>query len=605
VDEKIKNIKIYLKDNKKYYSDANKKLKSYNNDIDKQKTHMNEEINKKNILKKDYENYINRFGNELNLKNLENKRKEIIKNIEELKCLINSDENKNDIKKVKEFIKKNMKQYDNYVKRGEEIETHTEELKEEKNKLLCSKEKIFIVENNKKYYEDIIKDNEDSTYRTKFKNLVDKYDSNDIKKDKFIDNIIKISNSMISSSDIISGAKDKIDKLIKNEKIQKTNKNIDKKIFSLEKIIENNENELCECEDFIKKYEDKINKRDKLINENKDIEIKNGKNELDLEKYDRELEKIDENIKELKNIDIKKIENIEKDINKIEKNINKIENDIEKVESIINTYDEKEKELENNLSEKKEIEYLIKNTELDIQKLQDSIEKMEIKIKKLEELNKEENNIDDEKEEIEKVNKEYDLCVSKIALLEEDIKTISKKFEELSIINENEILCNLIKKIFDNQVGIAGYIIKEKLIPSIQKTTNDVLKEAGFNHEIKFTLDGDKLNMAVNKTKEYNYDIDVRYNSGFEKDMINIIMMYIFTQINTKLRSNFIIIDEPFSNADSYNIDNMKNMLSHWKNIFDYIIIVSHNNEIKDEYDQSINIINNGNTSNVYYPKKL
>ncbi len=87
--------------------------------------------------------------------------------------------------------------------------------------------------------------------------------------------------------------------------------------------------------------------------------------------------------------------------------------------------------------------------------------------------------------------------------------------------------------------------------------------------------------------------------------MINIIMMYIFTQINTKLRSNFIIIDEPFSNADSYNIDNMKNMLSHWKNIFDYIIIVSHNNEIKDEYDQSINIINNGNTSNVYYPKKL
>lgn len=609
IDEKIKNMKFYLKDNKKKYFDANKKLKSLNKNLDENKTNKNDEINKKNILKQVYDNYVNRYGDELCLKKLEKERKQIMKNIEELKLSNYNNENKSIMKKVEKFIKKNKKQYDNFVKNIEEIKKNTEKLKENKNKLIFSKEKLYTIENNKKYYEDIIKDNKDSSYRSKFEKLVDLYDSDNIKKDKLIDNIVEISNLMISSSDNITNAKDNIDKLNKNEKIKKTNCNIDKKIFLIEEDIKKYENEFVEYENFVKKYSEKINKQNQLINENKDIEIKNGKNELDLEKYNQKLEKIDENIRELKNIDIKEIENIEKDINKINNNINEIEKEIEKVENIINDYDEKEKDLENNLSEKKEIEYLIKNTDLDIEKYEESLRKLKIKIQELEELNKnviikDIKDIDDEKDEIEEIKKEYDLCVANIALFEEDVKTITKNFDKLSIINEDDILCNLIKKIFDNQVGIAGYIIKEKLIPSIQKTTNKVLEEAGFNHEIKFTLDGDKLNMSVNKTKEYNYEIDVKYNSGFEKDMINIIMMYIFTQINTKLRSNFMIIDEPFSSADSNNIDNMKNMLLHWKNIFDYIIIISHNSDIKEEYDKKINIINNGNTSKVIYPEK-
>ena len=608
LNEKIKNVKSYLKDNKKTYSDSAKRLKSYNKELDKAKETKNEEINKKNILQKEYNNYVNRYGDDLSLKKLEKERNKIIKNIEELKCLINNDESENsaDIKKAEKFIKKNKTQYGNFVKRIEEIKITIEKLRENRNKLTFSKEKLYTVENNKKCYQDIIKDNQDSSYRSKFEELVDKYDSDDIKKDKLIDNIVEISNSMISSSDNIATAKDKIEKLKKNEKINKTNKTIEKNIVSIEEDIKNNEDELENCENFIKKYDEKVNNKKQLVSENKDIEIENGKNKLDLEKYNQKLEKIDENIRELKNIDMKEIEKIEKNINKIEKNINKIETDIEEVENIIDNFDEKEKEQENNLSEKKQIEYLIQKSELECDKYEDSIGKLLIKIKELKELNKDGiiKNIDDEKKEINKIQKEYDSCVATIALLEEDIRIITKTFDKLNIVNENDILCNLIKKIFDNQVGISGYIIKEKLLPSIQKTTNKVLEEAGFNHEIKFTLDGDKLNMSVNKTKEYFYDIDVKYNSGFEKDMINIIMMYIFTQINTKLRSNFMIIDEPFSSADSDNIDNMKNMLIHWKNIFDYIIIVSHNSDIKDEYDQSINIINNGNTSKVVYPEK-
>ena len=609
VDIKIKNVKSYLKDNKKKYSDSTKKFKLYNKELDKEKETKNEEINKKNILKKEYNNYINRYGDNLSLKKLEKDRKEIIKNIEELKCLINTDESENsgNIKKTEKFIKKNKTQYDNFAKRIEDIRKTTEKLRETNNKLTFSKEKLYSVGNNKKYYKDIIKDNQDSSYRSKFEELVDKYDSDDIKKDKLIDNIVEISNSMISRSDNISSAKDKIEKIKQNEKINKTNKTIDKNIFSIEEDIKNNEDELENCENFIKKYDEKVNNQKQLVSDNKDIEIENGKNKLDLEKYNQKLEKIDENIRELKNIDIKEIEKIEKNISKIEKNIKKIENDIKEVENIIDNFGEKEKEQENNLYEKKQIEFLRQKSDMENYKYEDSIGKLLIKIKELKELNKDGiiKNIEDEKEEINKIQKEYDSCVATIALLEEDIKIINKTCDSLSVINENEILCNMIKKIFDNQVGISGYIIKEKLIPSIQKTTNKVLKEAGFNHEIKFTLDGDKLNMSVNKTKEYFYDIDVKYNSGFEKDMINIIMMYIFTQINTKLRSNFMIIDEPFSSADSDNIDNMKTMLSHWKNIFDYIIIVSHNNDIKDEYDQSINIINNGNTSKVCYPKKM
>ena len=562
-------------------------------------------MNAKIMLKKVYDDYIKRYGNELDIKILEDKRKHIKKNIKNLK-FENNDvvENTNSLKTLELFIKKHKKQYDNSSKQINKFEKNIEKMKEEKHNLLFSKEKLYIVEYDKKHYNKIIEDNQDDSYRSKFEDLVNKYDSNDIKRKKFIDKIMEISNLMVSSSDNIILAKDQIKKITKNKTIKKSNDNIEKKIIELEEKIKSAEVELVEYNYFIQKYKDTIDEKNKLDNENKDIEIKNGKKELDLEKYNQKLEKLDENIKELKNIDNSEIENIDKNIDKIDKNIIKIEEEINKVENIISEYEMNEKDLEDLLIKKKETEFLIKNSDLEISKFENSINKLQIKIQELTELNKDDiiKNIEDEKKEIEDIKKEYDLCVANIALFEEDIKIITRTFDKLNIINEDDILCCLIKKIFDNHVGIAGYLIKEKLIPSIQATTNKVLEEAGFNHEIKFSLDGDKLNMSVNKTKEYVYDIDIKYNSGFEKDMINIIMMYIFTQINTKLRSNFIIIDEPFSSADNSNIENMKNMLLHWKHIFDYIIIISHNSDIKDEYDQSINIINNGNTSKVYYP---
>jgi DNA repair exonuclease SbcCD ATPase subunit len=605
MDAKIENIKSVLKGNKKQYKDANKKFQSCNKEHDKQKTEKNKEINAKIMLKKVYDDYIKRYGNELDIKILEDKRKHIKKNIKNLKSENNDVvENTNSLKTLELFIKKHKKQYDNSSKQINKFEKNIEKMKEEKHNLLFSKEKLYIVEYEKKHYNKIIEDHQDDSYRSKFEDLVNKYDSNDIKRKKFIDKIMEISNLMVSSSDNIILAKDQIKKITKNKTIKKSNYNIEKKIIELEEKIKSAEVELVEYNYFIQKYKDTIDEKNKLDNENKDIEIKNGKKELDLEKYNQKLEKLDENIKELKNIDNSEIENIDKNIDKIDKNIIKIEEEINKVENIISEYETNEKDLEDLLIKKKETEFLIKNSDLEISKFENSINKLQIKIQELTELNKDDiiKNIEDEKKEIEDIKKEYDLCVANIALFEEDIKIITRTFDKLNIINEDDILCCLIKKIFDNHVGIAGYLIKEKLIPSIQATTNKVLEEAGFNHEIKFSLDGDKLNMSVNKTKEYVYDIDIKYNSGFEKDMINIIMMYIFTQINTKLRSNFIIIDEPFSSADNSNIENMKNMLLHWKHIFDYIIIISHNSDIKDEYDQSINIINNGNTSKVYYP---
>ena len=64
----------------------------------------------------------------------------------------------------------------------------------------------------------------------------------------------------------------------------------------------------------------------------------------------------------------------------------------------------------------------------------------------------------------------------------------------------------------------------------------------------------------------------------------------VFTRISGVIRTNFIIIDEAFDASDSKNKENIKSMIDYMDNIYDWIIIISHDTYIKSNFENHINI---------------
>ena len=66
-------------------------------------------------------------------------------------------------------------------------------------------------------------------------------------------------------------------------------------------------------------------------------------------------------------------------------------------------------------------------------------------------------------------------------------------------------------------------------------------------------------------------------------------------------RPNFLAIDEGFGTLDSENLNSMESMFEYLKTEFDYIIIISHIESLKDITDNLIEINRKGDFSNVIY----
>ena len=56
--------------------------------------------------------------------------------------------------------------------------------------------------------------------------------------------------------------------------------------------------------------------------------------------------------------------------------------------------------------------------------------------------------------------------------------------------------------------------------------------------------------------------------------------------ISTKIKTNFFIIDEAFDKADSNNIDTVANLIKRMSSMYDWLLIISHDNSVKEHFDK-------------------
>ena len=421
-----------------------------------------------------------------------------------------------------------------------------------------------------------------------------------------------------------------------NEKLEEQEDN-SKNINTLEKNKKDNENSLKKLENhkFNKDCEacmsnsitkQKILIQDEINNLNKQIEEElSNKNELESylnkkkKKYNKlvESQELKEKLENIEN-EIKNSKSLLKNLNKIEKeynsnnefnvNINqKIENNRNEYIEIENStyenyqeYLELKEKLNNNTAEITELKDKLinlntktdkiknKKIELDEQitkynknkKLYDEIEKNKIL---LEEKQNEEKRIDleckDSMIKITNINKELNKYDVNIQLIEKNKEIINKN-------NKKKEILGIIKSATDSG-GILDEILKDTIIPSIENIVNEILNDVD-TYKIKINYDSFiKITKIENDTEQESSGLMA---SGHEKSVLNIIFRLALSKLNSMVSTNFFIIDEAFKNSDSNKKQKLKTLFEYLRNNYDWALIVTHDDYIKDNFDKEVNI---------------
>ena len=140
------------------------------------------------------------------------------------------------------------------------------------------------------------------------------------------------------------------------------------------------------------------------------------------------------------------------------------------------------------------------------------------------------------------------------------------------------------------------YELISNAIPAIEREVNQVLDNMMVGFNLKITMDGKNIEtMICYNDKCWNLELA----SGMERFVSSLAIRIGLINISTLPRPNFLVIDEGFGALDSDNIANMENAFQYLKTQFDFVMMISHLDTIKDYMDMLIPIQVNNNYSKV------
>lgn len=379
--------------------------------------------------------------------------------------------------------------------------------------------------------------------------------------------------------------------------------------------IKENEMKLVDINIFLKTHETKynnhiINEKNKNDNELKikerNVLTTNIDNEnklkdiysMKIEDTNIMIDKYKENIEFLKfndKIDVRynknnlSISNLQKKIDMIEKNKEEINNINEKINNLtvkMIDHQKKEFEINNNINlwKANETKYseLIEET-IEFNKNKELLSKKENEIKSLNnELIIENNNRD-----------EHLLIVSK---KQHEKKIFGELSETQSKINKELEIYEDITKIL-GKGGIISEILQFKILPLLEKLINNILINVEV-YTIKFMYVND--NISIYKVYNDKYT-NIQANSGHESGLDNVIFCVIFNIVSNCVKTNFFIIDEGFKMSDENKKNNLGSLFEQLKLIFNFVMVITHDNYIKNNFTNIIEINRANDVSHINY----
>ena len=443
---------------------------------------------------------------------------------------------------------------------------------------------------------------------TGYKNEVDFYNKElislnkqivDVKSDKYsLDDLEKDKAELEKSIDELSKTRIEFENKISSLKTEQVN--IQNKIDTFdEEFINKNLQVLTQSENNINKVETELEKLSIKLNS-----LQERKAHLDSHKYNENCEICMENSKsilEQKDEIAIKILGVEREINdnldakesyqktiseyivyratkdtltKLIQDENVVSKDIDKLTNKLSNLETREVKSNNEfkITSKLISDYL--DNEKQIKKNDD----IRLKIDEVDDnLTESKNNVNTLSKKVLKLNGEISSLKSQKESIEEKIKEV-EQLEEQSNLYEYYL----------NALGKEGvsYELISKALPMIEGEVNNIL---GQIVDFGFQLEMDGKNITANIVYD-NQKWILEMCSGMERFITGLAIRIALINVCNLPRANFLVIDEGFGTLDNENLTSLYMLFAYLKNQFDFVMIISHIDSMRDVVDSLMEI---------------
>ncbi len=175
------------------------------------------------------------------------------------------------------------------------------------------------------------------------------------------------------------------------------------------------------------------------------------------------------------------------------------------------------------------------------------------------------------------------------------------------IIKLHEIIADLVEledeadahRLYLQSVGRDGipYQVICNAVPEIEKEVNAILSQV-VDYTIQFETDGKNvIPYIVYECGRWPIEL----SSGFERFVASVAIRVALTNISNLPKTTFLALDEGFGALDPDHLSSMYTLFSVLKGNYDFILVVSHLDSLKDAVDKQIELTKEGNFSKVIF----
>jgi DNA repair exonuclease SbcCD ATPase subunit/DNA repair exonuclease SbcCD nuclease subunit len=194
-----------------------------------------------------------------------------------------------------------------------------------------------------------------------------------------------------------------------------------------------------------------------------------------------------------------------------------------------------------------------------------------------------------------KLNSEILKLNGKISTIKTQIQVIKDRILEVNGLEEQTKLY----KYYLNALGKDGvsYELIEKALPMIEGEVNNILAQI-VEFGIQFEIDGKNIN-AYLVYGDQRWSLEMC--SGMERFISGLAIRVALINVCNLPRPNFLVIDEGFGTLDSENMQSLYMLFTYLKTQFDFVMIISHIDSLRDVVDNLIEIKKEDGFSNVRF----
>jgi DNA repair exonuclease SbcCD ATPase subunit len=187
--------------------------------------------------------------------------------------------------------------------------------------------------------------------------------------------------------------------------------------------------------------------------------------------------------------------------------------------------------------------------------------------------------------QVESCNSRMRAIHGKILIAKETVKTITETMEHAKLLEEQFEAYSYYMQAIDRD-GVP-YELISRVIPELESEVNNILGQM-VDFSLVWQLDGKNVNVFIAYDENRTWPLDL--TSGMERFISNIAIRTALMNISSLPRPNFLAIDEGFASLDSDNMNSVYLLMEYLKSKFDFILIITHLDTLKDVVDSVLEV---------------